>query len=183
VVTSDKETKISPIRDSFQKVFGRATVTGISAQPLSIASQPIGFENGVKAAKERIQSLRMNTSVVPQNQVIVSVENFVVNIMDDKWYDIGCIVLDDPVLGINLEIFTQSIPIPNECINQMRFETPIDYAFKSTGYSLTVGAVMAQKLSTLPEEWHQSLVGISRKDILLQSAIALANLYKNRLFR
>ena len=76
MVTSDKEAKICPIRDSFQKVFGRATVSGtdwssrlgsesrysmtnsslkgLSAQPLSIAAQPIGFENGLKAAKERI---------------------------------------------------------------------------------------------------------------------------------
>lgn len=57
----------------------------------------------------------------------------------NRWYDIGCIVLDDPVLGINLQVYTQSTPIPNECVNQMRFETPIDYAAKSTGYAVTTG--------------------------------------------
>lgn len=107
MVTSDKEAKIWPIRESFQKVFGRATVSGTdtnclsfkllitnwktpdrlkgsTAQPLSIAAQPIGFVNGLKAAKERIQSLRMNTSAIPQNQVIVSVENFIVDVSPDK---------------------------------------------------------------------------------------------------
>jgi non-canonical (house-cleaning) NTP pyrophosphatase len=29
IVTSDKESKVSAIRESFQKVFGRATVSGI----------------------------------------------------------------------------------------------------------------------------------------------------------
>ncbi|CAG2184189.1 unnamed protein product [Oppiella nova] len=84
IVTTDKEAKICPIREAFQKVFGRATVNGLSSQPLSIASQPIGFDNGLKAAKERIQALRMNTSSIPQNQVIVSIENFIVDISDDK---------------------------------------------------------------------------------------------------
>ncbi|CAG2115249.1 unnamed protein product, partial [Medioppia subpectinata] len=183
MVTSDKESKISPIRESFQRVFGRATVSGHSAQSLSIASQPIGFDNGFRAAKERIQTLRMDTSSIARNQVIVSIENFIVDINGDKWYDVGCLVLDDPVMGINIEVYTQMTPIPNECVNQMRFETPTDYPLKSTGYSVTVGAVMAQKLNVSPEEWHQSWVGISRKDIIHQSANALANLYKNRLLR
>lgn len=59
-------------------------IEGLSAQPLNIAAQPIGFENGLKAAKERIQSLRMNTQSIPQNQVIVSVENFIVDVYPDK---------------------------------------------------------------------------------------------------
>ena len=95
----------------------------------------------------------------------------------------GCLYLDDPVLGINLEVYTQMTPIPNECINQMRFETPIDYVFKSTGYSVTVGAVMANKLNCAPDEWHLSFTGVSRKEIIYQCALSLANLYKNRLFR
>ncbi|XP_054158458.1 protein PRRC1-like isoform X2 [Oppia nitens] len=183
MVTSDKESKIIPIREAFQKVFGRATVSGMSAQSLSIANQPVGYENGRKAAKERIQSLRMNTSAIPQNQVIVSVESFIVDVLPDKWYEMACLVLEDPVMAINLEVFTQLTPIPNECINQLRFETPIDYAFRSSGYSLTVGAVMSQKLNVQPEEWHESWIGIPRKDIIQQSVTAIAHIYKNRLIR
>lgn len=100
-----------------------------------------------------------------------------------RWFDVGCLCLEDPVQAIHLEVYTQMTPIPNECVNQMRFETPIDYAFRSTGYSLTVGAVMSGKLSVSAEDWHQSYAGVTRQEILYNSGIALATLYKNRLMR
>ena len=45
------------VRDAFQKVFGRATVTGVGAQS-NIAPQPEGYAAGLKGAEERIANLR-----------------------------------------------------------------------------------------------------------------------------
>ncbi len=103
--------------------------------------------------------------------------------MINSWHDIGCIALSDPVLGIDLQVYTQSTPIPNECVNVLMCETPKDYVLKSSGYAVTIGQVMAQKLNVSPDEWHNAWVGVSRRDIIFQAANALANLYKNRLNR
>ena len=95
----------------------------------------------------------------------------------------GCIILEDPVLGIKLETYTQSIPLLNECVNQLQFETPIDYPERNSGYSVTIGGVMSQKLNVPHEEWHFAYSGVHRKQIILEAAKVLANLYKNRLAR
>ena len=58
VVSSDKEDKVVPIREAFQAVFGKATVTGRAGRVLSIAEQPVGFASGRQAALERISSVR-----------------------------------------------------------------------------------------------------------------------------
>ena len=58
VVSSDKEDKVVPIREAFQAVFGKATVTGRAGRALSIAEQPVGFASGKQAALERISSIR-----------------------------------------------------------------------------------------------------------------------------
>ena len=57
-MASDKEDKVVPIREAFQAVFGKATVTGRAARALSIAEQPVGFASGRQAALERISCVR-----------------------------------------------------------------------------------------------------------------------------
>jgi hypothetical protein len=47
VVTSAKDVKLTPVRDAFTHVFGRATTQGIGVQS-NVAPQPIGFEAGFK---------------------------------------------------------------------------------------------------------------------------------------
>merc|ERR1719516_695622 len=73
IVASDKEDKVVPIREAFQAVFGKATVTGRAARALSIAEQPVGFASGRQAALERISCVRKSGSA---EAVVVSVENF-----------------------------------------------------------------------------------------------------------
>ena len=58
VLASDKDDKITPIRESFQQVFGKATVYGLPAKCSSIAEQPVGFASAKQAAQERISGLR-----------------------------------------------------------------------------------------------------------------------------
>ncbi|KAF6019459.1 hypothetical protein EB796_022230 [Bugula neritina] len=47
VVASSRPTKVEPVKEAFQKTFGRATVVGKDSQP-GIAPQPVGFDAGVK---------------------------------------------------------------------------------------------------------------------------------------
>jgi non-canonical (house-cleaning) NTP pyrophosphatase len=58
VVASDKDVKVSPVREAFQSVLGKATVFGLAAQAASVAAQPVGFAAARQAANERIQNLQ-----------------------------------------------------------------------------------------------------------------------------
>lgn len=157
---------------------------GCKSQPTSVAAQPVGFEAAKKAAEERIVNLRtQHTSSIPQNQVIISVENFVYEATPASWYDSGYLLLDDPLSGIKLDIYTQSTPIPKVCVNQLKFETPSDYPLEKTGFSNTLGQAMSQHLKVNHDEWHQAWIGIDRKKLIYQASFALANLYKSKLNR
>ncbi|NXS17099.1 PRRC1 protein, partial [Mystacornis crossleyi] len=116
VVTSNKEVKVAAIRDAFQEVFGMAVVTGEAAQS-NIAPQPVGYAAGLKGAQERIDSLR-RTGVIHEKQPAVSVENFIEELLPDKWFDIGCLIIEDPIHGIHLEAFTQATPVPLQYVQQ-----------------------------------------------------------------
>ncbi|XP_071587889.1 protein PRRC1 isoform X2 [Heliangelus exortis] len=116
VVTSNKELKVAAIRDAFQEVFGMAVVTGEAAQS-NIAPQPVGYAAGLKGAQERIDSLR-RTGVIHEKQPAVSVENFIEELLPDMWFDIGCLIIEDPVHGIHLEAFTQATPVPLQYVQQ-----------------------------------------------------------------
>uniref|UniRef100_A0A673TVK1 Protein PRRC1 n=1 Tax=Suricata suricatta TaxID=37032 RepID=A0A673TVK1_SURSU len=119
VVTSNKEVKVAAVRDAFQEVFGLAVVIGEAGQS-NIAPQPVGYAAGLKGAQERIDSLR-RTGVIHEKQTAVSVENFIAELLPDKWFDIGCLIVEDPVHGIHLETFTQATPVPLEFVQQVSF--------------------------------------------------------------
>uniref|UniRef100_A0ABI7YTA3 Non-canonical purine NTP phosphatase/PRRC1 domain-containing protein n=1 Tax=Felis catus TaxID=9685 RepID=A0ABI7YTA3_FELCA len=119
VVTSNKEVKVAAVRDAFQEVFGLAVVIGEAGQS-NIAPQPVGYAAGLKGAQERIDSLRRN-GVIHEKQIAVSVENFIAELLPDKWFDIGCLIVEDPAHGIHLETFTQATPVPLEFVQQVGF--------------------------------------------------------------
>lgn len=172
VVTSDKESKVSAIRDAFIDVFGRATVKGVPAQSSSIPAQPVGPGQAVTAARERIFFIRSALQHdIPQNQIIVSIESFVTEICG-HWYDIGCILLQDPLLNEDEEIilFTQTTPVSHECIQTL----------ESSAWSQTVGHFYSQKLNTPHDTWHEVIGGIPRRNLLTATATSLAKVYKDR---
>lgn len=188
IVASDKEVKVSPIREAFQTVFGRATVVGIAAQPAMVAAQPVGFLAGVKGAQERISALRALPPRSPANVAIddtlaavVAVESFLLEAMEERWYEVSVIVLSDKQRGIELQTYTQMTPVPASIVAQAHSETPKDYPLSWSGLSVTIGSLMAKHLQVEHTEWHQVLTGVSRREMLLMAARTLAGLYKNSL--
>ncbi|XP_002127317.2 protein PRRC1 [Ciona intestinalis] len=180
VVTSEKEVKWGAVRDAFQAVFGAATVVGVPAQS-NIAPQPVGYTAGLKGAQERISYLR-HSQQVDENQVCVSVENFVAEHTPDKWFDVGCIVLNDPVNKIMLEVYTLAVPVENEVILDMQRETPDNYDLSWSGLAVTVGEAIQKRLPWVsPSDWPRALTGMSRRNIIYSSSLCLAELYKRRL--
>nr|CAB3265199.1 protein PRRC1-like [Phallusia mammillata] len=180
VVASDKEVKWGPIRDAFQKTFGAATIMGIAAQP-KIAPQPVGYSAGLKGAQERIAFLR-KSGAVDKNQVCVAVENFIVEQLTDRWFDVGCLLLQDPENEITLELFTMAVPVENDVVTEAQAATSSTYDLRWSGLAVTVGETIQKKLPWVnPSDWHRALTGTSRRDIIYSTAICLAELYKRRL--
>ncbi|XP_060538525.1 protein PRRC1 isoform X1 [Pantherophis guttatus] len=180
VVTSLKEIKVAAVRQAFQDVFGMATVTGEDGHS-NIAPQPVGYAAGLKGAQERLDGLR-RTGVIHQKQPGVSVESFIAELLPDKWFDIGCLILEDPVHGIHLESFTQATPIPVEYIQQAQSLTPADYNLRWSGLLVTVGEVIARNLPHVNStDWHAAFTGMSRQQMIYSAAKAIAGMYKQRL--
>ncbi|KAL4617676.1 protein PRRC1 [Arapaima gigas] len=180
VVTSNKEVKVAAVRDAFQEVFGLAMVTGEAGQS-NIAPQPVGYAAGVKGAQERIDSLR-RAGIIHEKQPVVSVENFIAELFPDKWFDIGCLILEDPGNDIHIETFTQTTPVPLEHVQQAQALTPLDYSLRWSGLQATVGEVLERSLPHVSRtDWHLTFTGVSRRQMIYSAAKALAGMYKQRL--
>ncbi|XP_022348916.1 protein PRRC1 [Enhydra lutris kenyoni] len=180
VVTSNKEVKVAAVRDAFQEVFGLAVVIGEAGQS-NIAPQPVGYAAGLKGAQERIDSLR-RAGVIHEKQTAVSVENFIAELLPDKWFDIGCLIVEDPVHGIHLETFTQATPVPLEFVQQAQSLTPQDYSLRWSGLLVTVGEVLEKSLVNVTRtDWHLTFTGMSRRQMIYSAAKAIAGMYKQRL--
>ncbi|GLV43425.1 hypothetical protein CBL_03967 [Carabus blaptoides fortunei] len=179
LVASDKEVKIRPIREAFQCVFGKATVEGMNVECANIAAQPVGFAAGVAAAEERIASMYAKPHVRPVP--VVAVENFLVEIGEEKWFDVGVLILNDPTRQINLQTFTQMTPVSAGIVSLAQEDTPVDYPLRCSGFSVTIGSLMASNLHVDHSQWHQALTGVSRREMIQLAAKTLAGLYKNAL--
>ncbi|XP_060073647.1 protein PRRC1-A-like [Ylistrum balloti] len=180
VVTSTKETKVGAVREAFQTVFGRATVIGMESQA-NTAAQPVDFTAGLKGAEERIQNLRQKGSL-PEGHPVVSVEGFIVEMLPDRWYEISCLLLQDPAQHIELQMFSQPTPIPAEYILKAQDATPSDYPQRWSGLKVTIGQVIEQSQPHIGHaDWQNALVGVSRRESLMLAAKGLAYMYKQRL--
>uniref|UniRef100_U5EQY6 Putative proline-rich coiled-coil 1 n=1 Tax=Corethrella appendiculata TaxID=1370023 RepID=U5EQY6_9DIPT len=178
IVASDKDDKVRPIREAFQTVFGKATVTGLPSQPSALAAQPVGFHAALNGAEQRINNLRIANPRVDDFLPIVAVENFVVELYPDQWFDAGLLLLFDFARNILLKSVTQMTPIPSQVITTINADTPEDYKFKDTGFAVTVGSVMAKNLNTHHTEWHKTYSSVNRSEMILNAAKTLATLYK-----
>jgi len=180
VVTSVKEVKVSAVRQAFQDVFGKATVAGQDSQP-GIAPQPVGHTAALKGAEDRINLLRQK-SLVDENQTVVSVENFIAELLPDRWFDLGCIILRDPANNIELTSFTTAIPVPAEYVLSAQDATPSDYPLRWSGLAVTVGQMVSKVNPHISHyDWHEALTGVSRQTLIYLAAKTLAGMYKQRL--
>ncbi|XP_045923654.1 protein PRRC1 isoform X1 [Micropterus dolomieu] len=180
VVTSDKETNVAAVRDAFQEVFGMAMVTGEPGQS-NIAPQPVGYAAGVKGAQERIDSLR-RAGVIHEKQPVVSLENFIAELFPDKWFDIGCLILEDPGHSIRIEVFTQATPLALDSVQQAQSLTPPDYNLRWSGLIVTVGEVLERSMPNIYRtDWHQAVTGMTQRQMIQSATKALAGIYKQQL--
>jgi hypothetical protein len=58
----------------------------------------------------------------------------------------GVLMLKDPGREINLQTFTQLIPVPSAVVALARDDTPSDYPLLYSGLAVTIGSLMARNL-------------------------------------
>ena len=137
----------------------------------------------ILGAQQRIENLRRQ-NVVGSDQCVVSIENFIAELVPDMYFDLGYVLLSDPLNSIELHLFTQAIPVPIEYVYQARDRTPTDYPLKWSGYMVTIGEILHSQLPFVnPEDWHEMMSGTSRRDIIYATCKSLAYMYKQRLNR
>lgn len=182
VASHDEIRIIGPVREAFQKIFGRATVTGVTMPPSNMAPQPVGFAAGLQAAEDRVTSLQQ-TGRVPAAQPILAVESFIVELTSDSWFDMHCLVLKDDPSGLLLHTFGQPTPVPAEYIAELQDRTPADYPLRWCGLAVTVGEVASPRLVVPQSEWRAMLGGIPDAQLVSSAACALASMYRRALRR
>ncbi|XP_008323678.1 protein PRRC1 [Cynoglossus semilaevis] len=182
VVTSDRESIVDAVRDAFQEVFGMAMITGEPGQS-NIAPQPVGYAAGVKGAQERIDGLR-RSGVIHEKQPVVSMESFIAELFPEKWFDLSCLILEDPGQNIRIEVFTQATPVDLDYIQQAQSLTPPDYSLRWSGLIVPVGEVLERSLPNINKtDWQLAMTGMSQRQMIQNAAKALAGIYKQRLPR
>lgn len=180
VVTSDREVLVEAVRDAFQDVFGMALVTGEPGQS-NIAPQPVGYAAAIKGAQERIDGLR-RSGLIHEKQPVVSLESFIAELFPDKWFDLSCLLLEDPAHNIRLQVFTQATPLALQHVQQAQALTPPDYSLRWSGLVVTVGEVLERSVPEVSRwDWHQALSGVTQRHMIHSAATALAGLYQRHL--
>jgi len=179
IVASDNEDKVTAIKNAFHETFGLATVYGVNCQPKNVANQPVGFAAARQASNERINILRQDHPESKETgSVLIAIDNFLLEVGDDEWVDQGCLILSDINRQIQLCSYTQPTPVPFSVIQKLQDATDENYPLSWSGYSTTVGSVMAEVLNVRPSKWHEAQAGIPRGDLLKMAAQTLAHSYK-----
>lgn len=207
LVISDFDALVSPIRDVFQTVFGRATVAAARTSPQEQATSfPIklahGFNEAITVAQQRIKQLRLDTSNVPQNQVIVALQPTIVHVIgaDENLHGLKvdeniftscyltyCLVLEDPVLGFTLTSYSQLIPLDAETMSTVSpSKFPQDSPYHNLGFTVSIDDIMNSRLKTAPQEegpecqWLIDWAGLEIVQVVHDLGSSLAHLYRRK---
>lgn len=205
-VISEYGTLVSPIRDVFQTTFGRATVSSAKTSSPEVATSfPIklahGFNEALVVARERIKQLRQDTSHIPQNQVLITIQPSIVHVIGDNGacdgleldktlftscYLTYCLVLEDPVLGLTLSSYSQFIPLDSEVmttLNQNKLQD--DSPQSRLGYTMSIDDLMNSRLKVVPQEgldcqWLQIWANLDIVQIVKCLCSTLALMYRRK---
>ncbi|GAB1611087.1 protein PRRC1-A-like [Argonauta hians] len=179
IVASSKEVKVGPIREAMQQAFGRATVIGRDSDA-STAAQPVGYAAALRGAQERISRLRQQDDI-SSKQTVVAIEGFIVELQTDSWFEMSCLLLQDPTHDITVSTYSQPTPIPTPYVLTAKDRTPSDYPLRWSGLAVTIGQVVEEAQPHIGRSnWQLALAGVSRYQSLSLAAQVLAYLYKQQ---
>lgn len=169
MVACERAPLVSPVRDAFQTVFGRATVYAAKfdlpnvVHPVKLAS---GRQEAIELASERIKLLRSDTNNVPQNQVIAIIQPAL------EYCDLGpesrgeshdpkssgmdalpcsfltyCMLIEDPVLCTTIYTFSHHIPVDQSILDLSQQAKLAEHnSDRHRGYAISINDLMNSRL-------------------------------------
>lgn len=72
-------------------------------------------------------------------------------------------------------------PLPESIITTIKADTQENYEFKESGFSVTIGQIMANNLRVKHTEWQKAYTTISRAEMILNAVKTIASIYKQNI--
>lgn len=67
-----------------------------------------------------------------------------------SWFEMNCLLLEDPVRNISIQVFSQPLMVPVNAITRMRNCTTDSYPLRQTGFAVTVGQAVSEEFNVIP---------------------------------
>ena len=177
-MTSAAIPKVNAVRWGLEQVFGPASQLRAVPCTSNIAEQPVGHGAGQQGASQRADGVELSSP----DEIIVSIENFVVETTPGVWFDIGHVLLRDSINDLELHTLSQAVQLPADYINRCKAQTPGDYVHSSTGFAVTCGEVIKSLKPHLDnQDWHGAACGLSRQQILHVAVRCVLGQYRRAL--
>jgi len=174
IIPSTDSIEITAIIEVFEKIYGEENVYARGTHVENgIAKQPIGFQNGMLGAENRIKNLLGIPTFQDKPEIlVVSLENFIAEI-GNEWYDFYAIVLYDKKHDLKVKGFSQGMAIQNDLAEKVTSLTAPDYPFSQYGGSITISNLMTiTNPQVTDSDWYSHVTGGRiNKSLALQAAI------------
>jgi hypothetical protein len=114
--------------------------------------------------------------------VLLSIKGFLLEVGEDSWVELSCLVLSDPAKNIQLSTYTQTTPVDPTFVEAAKAATPESYPRRWSGLAETVGSVVAKEWNVPACQWHEAACGVKRAETIGLAARSLAGLYQRALW-
>jgi non-canonical (house-cleaning) NTP pyrophosphatase len=166
LVTSTSIHKLEATNSSFKSAYPNEDIKVIETKAESnINEEPTGFKETILGAQNRISNGKLSYH---DYDFIIGIENGLIEIQSDEWYDLACIILEDKK-GYQVKTFSTGILVPNEFVKESA----------KHNYQVTSSELMSKKYNNSSTDPHEFLTNgfLKRKDLLNQAILAAIGQY------
>lgn len=72
-----------------------------------------------------------------------------VSFLIHSWFEMNCLLLEDPVRNICIQVFSQPLMVPVNAIARMGNCTTDSYPLRQSGFAVTVGQAVAEEYNVI----------------------------------
>ena len=170
-LASNSNLKIEAVKNAFCQLY--PTIEVVSRNTKSdINEQPIGFEETILGAENRMKHLIEILSFEPKVDFYVSIENGLIHVSNNKWLDIAWIILIDADKNTKYEGSSGGILFDTQSVEESR---------KIGWNTTTAGAIMAKKFDCNSTDPHSFITKnrAGRRTLITNALIGLIGEYEN----
>jgi non-canonical (house-cleaning) NTP pyrophosphatase len=136
--------------------------------PSLVSDQPVGFDETLRGAKNRLASLLGQLGEAPEVDLVVSIESGLIKSLvseEETWIDVAVVLVRDMSTGAESVATSAGVRVPTEYVG----------TWAEAGGEGTVGDVIAEELGGDKHDPHGALTkGAFARSALLEHAIRVA---------